>query len=230
MYLMPQHHDESTMILQQDGSSPRFHTGPCLSRSNVSWQVDWAWGTSWILPAFSRSDALDSRRMWCSFLRELQQRITESTSVPTHAAANMGKPSLGHVRTIKENSCDNCKQTWRGPSSCVISLNPASKSKSKVKVHPKNRPWRPREGIYVELYSFFNLGAGWGWVVSATPRSLYPPGRTRSPLYRGLGGPQGQSERMRKISPPSGIRSPDRPAHSKSIYSLSYLYSQKSVK
>jgi hypothetical protein len=39
-----------------------------------------------------------------------------------------------------------------------------------------------------------------------------PPGKTRYPLYRRLGEPQGASGRMRQISPPpTGIRSPDRP-------------------
>jgi len=32
-----------------------------------------------------------------------------------------------------------------------------------------------------------------------------PPGKTRYPLYRSLGGPQGQSGQMRKISPPPGL-------------------------
>jgi hypothetical protein len=27
----------------------------------------------------------------------------------------------------------------------------------------------------LELYSFFNLGARWGWVVNATPWPLYAP-------------------------------------------------------
>jgi hypothetical protein len=60
-------------------------------------------------------------------------------------------------------------------------------------------------GVEVELYSFFNLGARWGgW---STPR----PGRftlgkeVRYPLYRRLGGPQGRSGRVRKISPPPGF-------------------------
>ena len=38
-----------------------------------------------------------------------------------------------------------------------------------------------------------------------------PLGKTRYPLYRRLGGLQGRSGRVRKISPPTGIRSPDRP-------------------
>jgi hypothetical protein len=32
-----------------------------------------------------------------------------------------------------------------------------------------------------------------------------PPRKTRYPLYRRLGGPQGSSERVRKISPPPGF-------------------------
>ena len=35
-------------------------------------------------------------------------------------------------------------------------------------------------------------------------RSL-PPGKTRYPLYRRLGGPQGRSGHVRKISPPPGF-------------------------
>ena len=49
-----------------------------------------------------------------------------------------------------------------------------------------------------------------------------PPGKVRYPLYRRLGGPQGRSGRVRKISPPTGIRFPDRGARSESLYRLSY--------
>jgi hypothetical protein len=34
------------------------------------------------------------------------------------------------------------------------------------------------------------------------PRPLYPPGKTRYPLYRRLGGPHDRFGRVRKISPP----------------------------
>jgi len=37
-----------------------------------------------------------------------------------------------------------------------------------------------------------------------TPAAL-PPGKTQYPLYRRLGGPQGQSEQVQKISPPLGF-------------------------
>ena len=49
-----------------------------------------------------------------------------------------------------------------------------------------------------------------------------PPGKTRYPLYRRLGGPQGWSGRVWKILPTTGIRSPERPARGKSLYWLSY--------
>ena len=49
-----------------------------------------------------------------------------------------------------------------------------------------------------------------------------PPGKTRFLLYRRLGGPLGRPGRVRNISPPTGIRSPDRPARSETVYWLSY--------
>jgi hypothetical protein len=33
---------------------------------------------------------------------------------------------------------------------------------------------KAQRGLEVWLYSFFNLGARWGWVVNSTPRPLYP--------------------------------------------------------
>jgi hypothetical protein len=53
----------------------------------------------------------------------------------------------------------------------------------------------------------------------STPR---PDRFTPYPLYRKLGGPHGRSERVQKISPPNGIRPPDRPPGSGSLYRLRY--------
>jgi hypothetical protein len=50
-----------------------------------------------------------------------------------------------------------------------------------------------------------------GWVVNATPRPLCPSGITRYPLCRRLVRPQDRSGRVRKISPPAVVRSPDSP-------------------
>jgi hypothetical protein len=44
-----------------------------------------------------------------------------------------------------------------------------------------------------------------------------PPGKTRYPIYRRLGGPQAGMDWCGK-SRPTGIRSPDRPARSESLY------------
>ena len=56
---------------------------------------------------------------------------------------------------------------------------------------------------------------------ASRPGRSLPPGKTRYPLYRRLGGPQGRSGQVRKISPPTAIRSPDRPPRSQSLYRLS---------
>ena len=55
---------------------------------------------------------------------------------------------------------------------------------------------------------------------SAARRTL-PPGKTRYPFYRWLVWPQGRSGRAENLVP-TGIRSPDRPARSQSLYRLSY--------
>ena len=56
----------------------------------------------------------------------------------------------------------------------------------------------------------------------ARSQKIYlPPGKTRYPLYWRLGGPQCRSGRAENLAP-TGIRSPDRPARSQSLYLLSY--------
>ena len=57
---------------------------------------------------------------------------------------------------------------------------------------------------------------------NATVRRFTHRKESRYTLYRRLGGPQGRSERVRKISLPTGIWSSDRPARSESLYELSY--------
>ena len=57
---------------------------------------------------------------------------------------------------------------------------------------------------------------------ASRPGRSLPPRKTRYPLYRKLDGPQGRSGQVRKISPPTGIRSPDLPDRSQSLYRLSY--------
>ena len=62
------------------------------------------------------------------------------------------------------------------------------------------------------------MGGGW----STSRPGHFTPGKTRCPLYRMLCGPQGRSGRVRKISPPTAIRSPDRPVRGELLYRLSY--------
>ena len=61
---------------------------------------------------------------------------------------------------------------------------------------------------------FHDHGTRRGEGSASRPGRCLPPEKTRYPLYRRLGGPQGRSGQARKISPPTGIRSPDRPARS----------------
>ena len=68
---------------------------------------------------------------------------------------------------------------------------------------------------------FHDHGTRRGEGSASRPGRSLPPGKARYPLYRRQGAPQGRSGQVRKISPPTGIRSPDRPACSQSLYRLS---------
>ena len=61
---------------------------------------------------------------------------------------------------------------------------------------------------------------GGEWSAARPGRTLHP-GKTRYPFYRRLGGPQGPSGRAENLVL-TGIRTPDRPARSQSLYRLSY--------
>ena len=52
---------------------------------------------------------------------------------------------------------------------------------------------------------FLDHGTRRGEGSASRPGRSLPPGKSRYPLYRRLGGPQGQSGQVRKISPPPGF-------------------------
>ena len=52
---------------------------------------------------------------------------------------------------------------------------------------------------------FLDRGTRRGEESASLPGRFLPPEKTRYPLYRRLGGPQGQSGQVRKISPPPGF-------------------------
>jgi len=82
-----------------------------------------------------------------------------------------------------------------------------------MKVHPITSYEGPEvEYRYSSTLSLTSALEGVGGQYHA-PAAL-PPGKTRYPFYRRLGGPQDRSGQVQKISPPIGIRSPDRPARS----------------
>jgi len=91
-----------------------------------------------------------------------------------------------------------------------------------TKSSPYNVPWRYRGKTEVQLCSLYSLHYGLGWVVSATPPTCYHPEMTQYPLYKRLGGPQGRSGRVRKVSRSPGFNPENRPARKKSLYWIRY--------
>ena len=60
-------------------------------------------------------------------------------------------------------------------------------------------------GIRGTVLLFLDHGTKRGEGSSSRPGRSLPPGKIRYPLYRRLGGPQGRSEQVRKISPQPGF-------------------------
>jgi hypothetical protein len=62
-----------------------------------------------------------------------------------------------------------------------------------------------RESRGIALLCFIELGIRRGEASDSRPGRFLSPGKTRYPLYRRLGEPQGRSGRVRKILPPPGF-------------------------
>jgi hypothetical protein len=68
---------------------------------------------------------------------------------------------------------------------------------------------------------FLDRGIRRGWVVNSTPQPHFTPGKDPVPIVHEAGWAPGPVRRGGR-SRPTGIRSPDRPARSQSLYRLSY--------
>jgi hypothetical protein len=64
-----------------------------------------------------------------------------------------------------------------------------------------------RESSGIALLYFLDLGTRRGEGSASSPGRFLPPRKNRYPLYRRLGGPQGRSGQVQKISPPRGFDS-----------------------
>jgi hypothetical protein len=80
---------------------------------------------------------------------------------------------------------------------------------------------RVSRGLHSSTLSLTSWLDGGGYL-TLRPGRFTPGQETRYPLYRRVGGPQSRSGRVRKTSPHTGIRSPDRPARMESLYRLNY--------
>jgi hypothetical protein len=81
---------------------------------------------------------------------------------------------------------------------------------------------KAQRGRRIIALLFFNLGARWGWVVNATPWPLYPRERDPLSIEQEAGwAPELVWTGVENLAP-TGIRSPDRPASSNSLYRQHY--------
>jgi hypothetical protein len=69
---------------------------------------------------------------------------------------------------------------------------------------------------------FLDHGTGRGWGVRVTPPPLFTPGKDPVPIIQEAGWAPGPVWAGAENLAPTGIRPPDRPARSQSLYRLSY--------
>ena len=87
----------------------------------------------------------------------------------------------------------------------------------------KERKVRPSTvSVDILLYSLFNPGARWGWVVNARPRPPYYWERDPSPTVQEARWATGPVWTEAESIVPTGIRSSDLPVRSESLYRLRY--------
>ena len=93
---------------------------------------------------------------------------------------------------------------------------------NKGKFHPTRSHEPPTGGVEVQLHYFLKLGARWKWVVNGTPRPFYPQERDPVPFVQEAGWASGRVWTGEENLAPTGIRSPDHPNPSESLYQLRY--------
>ena len=110
------------------------------------------------------------------------------------------------------------------PLSCVLDVA-QSKSKGKGKLYPKTGHAGPeREEMYSYTLPATSALDGGGW---STPRPCrFTPGKDSVPIIQEAGWAPGPVCTGAENFAPTGIRSPHRPARSKSPYRLRYLVAQ----
>jgi hypothetical protein len=115
----------------------------------------------------------------------------------------------------KEKTCDK-----RHP----YSSSSSSSNNNNGKGHPKT--CREGTGSVIKLYSFFNLGAKWEWVINATSRPLYPPGKR--PCADCIGGWVGPMDGLDTYGP-SKCREANTQTHGATTQNTFYLNTKTSL-
>ena len=101
----------------------------------------------------------------------------------------------------------------------------------RLKPHSDLKPkWPPGSQRYSDIphrgsrgiYPFMTTGTRRGWGVSVTPRPLFTPGKDLVPIVQEAGWAPGPVWTGAENLAPTGVRSPDCPAHSQSLYRLIY--------
>ena len=122
-----------------------------------------------------------------------------------------GYRSIRHHKPEESNAAAYRRQTTGAPNTCTLV--------QALRLWTGRTAHRWSRGIAL---LFLDHGTRRGWEVNVTPRPLFTPGKDPVPIVQEVGWAPGPVWTDAENLAPTGIRSPDRPARSQSLYRLSY--------
>ena len=133
-----------------------------------------------------------------------RKTVTDIPLLPASAVPVQSNRSSWIAWTLPVKTVSYSRRCGNSLASLADPQTSLCKGKGKKITFTLEQATKPSGGEEVWLYSFFNLGARWsGW---STPRpGRFNPGKYPVPIVQEVGGPQGRSGQVRKISPPPGF-------------------------
>jgi hypothetical protein len=157
-------------------------------------------------------DCLFHLHRWCKqehCLRHLWKWNRVFRNVGTSNSGAGDSPKINNTCSFS-NVVFSCHLFWQN-----LLVSSALSVQNRVKRYPVTGPEGPEGGRGIALL-FLDLGTRRGWVVSVTPRPLYPRERPGTHCTGGWVGPRAGLNLCENLTP-TGIRSPHRPARSQSL-------------
>jgi hypothetical protein len=166
------------------------------------------WATSW------------NRKLVCLTSVQIKPKTSVRTSLKIYIVSIRKSNRLLFTKIIRTYCWYNTKHNvWQNTKFLDIILKEKCTLVQALRLCTGRTAHRGSRGIAL---LFHDYGTRKGWEVSVTPRPLFTPGKDPVPIVQETGWVPGPVWTGAENLAPAGIRCPDRPARSHSLYLLRY--------